>query len=121
MSVILVVDDEPLIRWSVAESLEHAGYQVIEAGSAAEALRQFDSPREIGLAILDLKLPDSNDLGLLRQIRLVAPDCRIILMTAFGTPDIFEDARNFGAFEILTKPFDMRRIVALAGDALAPA
>ncbi len=121
MSVILIVDDEALIRWSIAETLEHAGYEVVEAGSACEALEQFDSSRDIALAILDLKLPDSHDLGLLRQIRKLAPNCRLILMTAFGTPDVFDDARRSGAFEVLTKPFDMRRIVALASDALATA
>lgn len=121
MSVILIVDDEALIRWSIAETLEHAGYEVVEAGSASEALRKFDSSQDIALAILDLKLPDSHDLGLLRQIRALAPNCRLILMTAFGTPDVFDDARRSGAFEVLTKPFDLRRIVALAGDALATA
>lgn len=121
MSVILIVDDEALIRWSLAETLENAGYEVIEAGSASEALQRLDNTRDIALAILDLKLPDSHDLGLLRQIHQAAPDCRLILMTAFGTPDVFDDARRSGAFEVLTKPFDLRRIVALASDALANA
>lgn len=121
MSAVLIVDDEALIRWSIAESLESEGFSVVEAGCASEALQQLDSRRDIGLAILDLKLPDSHDLSLLRQIRELAPECRLILMTAFGTPDILDEARQAGAFEVLSKPFDMRRIVALAGDALTPA
>lgn len=121
MAAILIVDDEALIRWSVAESLEAAGYQVIEAGCAGEALRVFDSSREISLVVLDLKLPDSSDLGLLRRIRAVAPDCQVILMTAHGTPDVLEEARRLGACEVMEKPFDLRRFVDVVNTALQPA
>lgn len=121
MAEILIVDDEALIRWSVAESLEAAGFTVVEAGSAQEALERFDSDHDIAAAILDLKLPDSHDLSLLRRIREIAPSVPIILITAHGTADIFEEARQAGVFEVLTKPFDMRRIVSLVTDALTPA
>jgi DNA-binding NtrC family response regulator len=120
MAAILIVDDEALIRWSVAESLEAAGYQVIEAGCASEAIRVFDNAREISLVVLDLKLPDSNDLGLLRRIRAIAPQSQIILMTAHGTPDMLEEARRLGACEVLEKPFDLRRFVDLVNTALQP-
>jgi DNA-binding NtrC family response regulator len=114
MSSVLIVDDEALIRWSVAESLESAGHEVLEAGSAAEALRLVDSGNHgIGVALLDLRLPDSSDLGLLRRIRQTAPDCQIILMTAHGTSDVLDEALRAGAFAVLTKPFDMDSVVNL--------
>jgi DNA-binding NtrC family response regulator len=121
MPVILIVDDEALIRWSVAETLEAAGYQPVEAASAGEALRQFDTTRDISLVVLDLKLPDSNDLGLLRQIRQIAPNCRIIVMTAHGTPDVLDEARRLGACGVLEKPFDLGRFVDVVEHALQPA
>lgn len=121
MSVILIVDDEPLIRWSVGESLEHAGHQVLEAGSAREALRHFDVRSDIAAVILDLKLPDSSDLGLLQQILSRAPGCRVILITAHGTAEVFDDARAAGAYDALAKPFDMPQIVRVVDDALAHA
>lgn len=114
MASVLIVDDEALIRWSVAESLESAGHDVLEAGSAAEALRLMDSTNPgIGVAVLDLRLPDSSDLSLLRQIRQSAPGCRIILMTAHGTPEVLDEAIRSGAFAVLTKPFDMHSVVSL--------
>ena len=118
---VLIVDDEPLIRWSVAESLEAAGYRVVEAGSAAEALRFFpvrngESPNgAVEAVVLDLKLPDSRDLGLLRQILRLSPGCRVILMTAHGTPEILEEALKSGAAGVLTKPFDMKQVVDMVG------
>jgi len=122
MDTVLIVDDEPLIRWSVAESLEAAGFGVIEAGTAHEALAHVDRRvDDISVAVLDLKLPDSNDLGLLRRIRQVSPRCQIILMTAHGTPEILDEAREAGAFSAISKPFDMTRIVGLVRDAQAVA
>ncbi len=120
MGTVLIVDDEALIRWSLAESLEAAGFGVIEAGSAREALQRVaDRSGTITVAVLDLKLPDSSDLGLFRRIQEIAPDCRIILMTAHGTPELLDEARRAGAFGALSKPFDMTRIVGLVRDAVA--
>jgi DNA-binding NtrC family response regulator len=120
IATVLVVDDEALIRWSVAESLSAAGFGVLEAGSAREALERLDNGGgAIGVTLLDLKLPDSRDLGLLRRILLVAPACRVILMTAQATPEILEEALRAGAFRALAKPFDMNRIAGLVREAVA--
>ena len=120
MPSVLIVDDEPLIRWSVAETLEAAGFGTLEAGTARDALRLFDAPGGgIRVVVLDLRLPDSNDLSLLRRIREIAPDCRIILMTAHGTPEILDEAMRAGAYKVLGKPFDMSRVVRLVTDASA--
>ena len=120
MAAVLIVDDENLIRWSIAESLEAAGFGVLEAGSARDALAHFTAGAdEVVAVLLDLRLPDSDDLGLLRKIRKQAPGCRIILMTAHGTPDVLEEALREGAFATLTKPFDMSRVVALVREATA--
>ena len=122
MAAVLIVDDENLIRWFVAEGLEGAGYRVLEAATAREALDQLQSgPAPVSVVVLDLKLPDSSDLGLLRRIREIAPDCRVILMTAHGTPDVLEEAVRAGAFGVLGKPFDITRVVGLVHDALAAA
>jgi DNA-binding NtrC family response regulator len=118
MASILVVDDEELIRWSLAQSLEDAGYQVLEAGSARETLERLDQA-DIGVVLLDLKLPDSSDLALLRTLRQRAPRCRIILMTAHGSPEILDEAIRAGAFRALGKPFDMRKIVGIVNEAIA--
>lgn len=119
MVPILVVDDESLIRWSLAESLEDAGFQVVEAASAREALACLDERHDIGVVLLDLKLPDSSDLSLLRLMRRLTPASRIILMTAHGTSDILDEAVQAGAFRAVGKPFDMADMVAMVRAAVA--
>lgn len=111
---VLVVDDEPLIRWSVAESLAGLGYIVEQAGDAATALRIVTTaPLPFQTVIMDLKLPDMDDLSLMATLRQLLPECRVILMTAFGTPEVIAEARALGA-DVLHKPFelgDMNRLV----------
>lgn len=120
MPAVLVVDDEALIRWSVAESLEAAGFRVLEAGTAREALAHFGAPTGCScVVLLDLRLPDSDDLGLLHRIREIAPACRIILMTAHGTPEVLDEALRAGAYGVLGKPFDLSRVVGLVQEATA--
>ena len=122
MVTILVVDDEPLIRWAVREGLEAAGFAVVEAGTAREALQSFgDGAARAAVALLDLKLPDSDDLSLLRRILTTAPGCRVIMMTAHGTPEILAEAVRDGAFATLSKPFDLNSMVGIVRDAVAAA
>lgn len=121
MHTVLIVDDEPLIRWAVREALEDAGYRVVEAGSAREALTRIVDGDVVSVALLDLRLPDSDDLSLLRRIRDVAPDCRVIVMTAYGTPELLSEAMTAGAFRTISKPFDLFSIVGLVRAAEATA
>src|SRR5262245_13234384 len=86
---VLVVDDELLIRWSLTETLTAAGHVVAEAVDKRSALQTLkDAPRSPDVVLLDYRLPDSNDLELLGEIRRIAPDAQVIMMTAFGTPEI---------------------------------
>jgi DNA-binding NtrC family response regulator len=119
MPSVLVVDDEELIRWSLAQTLEAAGYEVLEAGSARETLERMSEVSDICVVLLDLKLPDSSDLSLLRTLRQRVPRCRIILMTAHGTAEILDEALRAGAFRALGKPFDMGRMVGIVNEAVA--
>jgi DNA-binding NtrC family response regulator len=122
MVTILVVDDEPLIRWAVREGLEAAGFAVVEAGTAREALRSLgDGAAGASVALLDLKLPDSSDLSLLRRVLTTAPGCRVIMMTAHGTPELLAEAVQAGAFSTIAKPFDLSRVVAMVREAVPAA
>jgi DNA-binding NtrC family response regulator len=122
MQTILVVDDEPLIRWAVREGLESAGYTVLEAGTAGEALARLAGvDGRVDVALLDVRLPDSSDLGLLEQVRRRAPGCQVIVMTAHGTPELLAEAMSAGAFDAISKPFDLGRIVGLVQAAGAAA
>lgn len=114
---VLVVDDEPLIRWSVAESLADLGLDVEQAADAASALRTVTTTANpFHVVVLDLRLPDMADLSLLATLHQLLPAARLILMTAFGTPDIVQQAALLGA-TVLNKPFelsDLNRLVLAA-------
>ena len=105
---VLVVDDEPLVLWSITEMLRSRGMQVQEAASAKTALRVFTGDEEPpDVVLLDLNLPDSADLAPLSMMRKIAPKTRVILMTAYGTPEVCAEARRLGVFTVMEKPFDL--------------
>ena len=119
MATILIVDDELLIRWAMAQTLEAAGFDVREAGTAREALEWIEKDSDVGVVLLDLKLPDSSDLGLLRTLRQRAPGSQVILMTAHGSAELLEEAMRAGAFFALGKPFDLQYMVDRVRAAIA--
>jgi DNA-binding NtrC family response regulator len=110
---VLVVDDEPLIRWSVAESLSDLGFDVEEACDAGSALRKVTTAAAAyDVVVLDLRLPDMNDLSLVGTVRQLLPAAAMILMTAFGTPDILADAEAMGV-TVINKPFELDELTRL--------
>jgi DNA-binding NtrC family response regulator len=117
---VLVVDDESLIRWSVAETLTERGYEVVETGDAAGARSAIrDSQDRFDVVLLDLRLPDSDDLALLESIRCLSPDAQVVLMTAFGRPEVVRGALQLGAYGVINKPFEMHAMADLVGEAAA--
>ena len=108
---VLVVEDEPLIRWSIGETLATAGHTVVEASDATSAVRALHGGTEpIDVVLLDYRLPDSNDFGLLARIRRLLPRSIVLVMTAFGTPEITRGALELGAYGVMDKPFDMQAL-----------
>jgi len=117
---VLIVDDEPLIRWSLAETLKGLGYVVAEAGDGAEALRSVSRDGEaFDVVLLDYRLPDSDNLSLLTNIRTLAPASVVIMMTAFGTAEVLSGALALGAYTVIRKPFEVQDVAALVTQAYA--
>ena len=113
-SRVLIVDDEALIRWSLAEMLGDQGLVVEQASSGADALAAtLAADGAFDVVILDFRLPDSADLTLLARLRQLMPHSAVILMTAFSTPDIAQEALALGAVRVVGKPFEMREIIRL--------
>jgi DNA-binding response OmpR family regulator len=102
---ILVIDDEDLIRWSLGQLLTRKGYAVLsaETGEAGLALFVEHAP---DLVLLDLKLPDIDGLHLLPRLLEHCRQTPVIIMTAYGSPTIEQEARKLGASDFLRKPFD---------------
>jgi len=117
-ATVLVVDDEPLILWSLSEALSDAGYRPLGAPDAATALRLVTADDAPAVVFLDLRLPDSRDLGLLRSLRRLCPQTRIVLMTAHGSPELAAEALDLGAFRVVDKPFDVSAMMTIVREAL---
>jgi two-component system KDP operon response regulator KdpE len=107
---ILIVDDEPQIRRFLRTSLPPHGYECIEAGTAAEALKSFAKERPDAV-ILDLGLPDQDGFSVLQSIRggALTP---IVVLSARSDVEGKVKALELGADDYVTKPFDMAELLA---------
>jgi two-component system response regulator AtoC len=113
---ILVVDDEPLIRWSLTERLTAEGYRVLEAETAADALAKHQEG--VDLVLLDYRLPDGDGLSVLKRIKERDPETLVILLTAYSTVDRAVEAMKHGAYHYANKPFDLDEVALIVEKAL---
>jgi len=115
-ATILVVDDEPLIRWSLVNRLKEEGYRTLEAATGSEAVSQHREGAD--LVLLDFVLPDADGLAVLKQIKETDPDTLVIMLTAHTGVETAVNAMKHGAFHYANKPFDLDEIVLLVEKAL---
>ena len=109
-ATILIVDDEETARSFVAEALQDAGYETLQAGTLQEAGRFVDKG-QADIVLLDMMLPDGSGLSLLDRIVLETPSPPVILLTAYGEVDTAVEAMKKGAQDFLQKPVDFTRLL----------
>jgi DNA-binding NtrC family response regulator len=107
---ILVVDDEELFRIWLGEQLRAAGFEVFVAGSRQDAVR-LAAQEAPAVVLLDLKLPDTQGLAALEQLRKVDQDMTVIIMTAFGEVETAVAAVKAGAYQFLQKPLSFDQLL----------
>jgi DNA-binding NtrC family response regulator len=117
METILVVEDRESLAQVLTQSLQAAGYRVIEARDGREGINQLRE-QKIDLIVSDLKLPHKSGLDLLRASKEHHPLAPFILMTAFGTIETAVKAVKEGAHDFLTKPFDPDHLILIIEKAL---
>jgi DNA-binding response OmpR family regulator len=105
MARILIVDDEENIRRMLRLALEFGGHTIGQAQSGAEASRSFGDGHNWDIVLLDYRLEDTTGLDVVERLRSRDPEAWIILMTAAGTVDLTERAREMGVNDFLRKPF----------------
>ncbi len=107
---VLVVDDELLIRKSLGKVLRASGYTVDVASTGAEGLEKVGALKP-QVMILDMRLPDTDGLTVLRRARELDPLLQVIIITAYGDVQAAVDAMKHGACDFLRKPYEMDDIV----------
>jgi len=109
---ILVLEDEISIRSFVVINLNRAGYEVIEAGTGAEAFEQLRIHPDIKVAILDIMLPDTDGFEVCRKIRTADPHIGIVMLTARTQEMDKVTGLMTGADDYITKPFSPAELTA---------
>ena len=111
---ILVVDDEDIVCQSYRRVLEADGHDMSTATTGEEALGKIAAGR-FDVVLLDLKIPGSGGLHLLRAIRRVSPRTEVVVITGYPSVESAKEAIRFGAFDVVTKPLvpnELRRMVS---------
>ncbi len=108
---ILVVDDDAQIRSLLADLLTSNGYTVRQAKTGAEAIASVEKQRP-ALVMMDVKLPDQDGLDVLRTLKKERPELEVIVMTAFGGSSSAIKAMEHGAYDYVTKPFEIDDLLA---------
>ena len=108
-SKLLIVDDQYGIRLLLHEIFKKEGYEVFQAANGFQAIDIVikDCP---DLVILDMKIPGMDGVEILKRIKEINKDIKVILMTAYGELDIIEEAKKLGALQYFPKPFDIDEI-----------
>ncbi len=109
---ILVADDEESIRWVLERALVQGGHDVVTVGTGTEALGALRT-RTFDVALIDIKMPDLSGLDVVSRAREDRVDTLFIVMTAQNTMANAIEATKRGAYDYLTKPFDLEQVAAL--------
>lgn len=117
MNKILIIDDEPTIRMLLSRILELEGYEVLKAKDRATALYILNK-QEVQVVLCDVFLPDGNGVDMVQELQPLAPNAKIILLTAHGNiPDGVQAIKN-GAFDYIVKGDDNRKIIPIVSRAM---
>jgi two-component system response regulator HydG len=112
---VLVVDDDPGARDTLAEALKHRGFDAVAVAHGADALAHLDGGDAANVVITDLRMPEMSGVELAQLVRDRHPLLPVVVITAFGSIRAAVDAMRRGAYDFLTKPYDLD-VVALTLD-----
>src|SRR4051794_12996143 len=114
---VLVVEDDAAMRELMFESLTEEGYKVDLAAGGRAGIERVRSGG-VDLVVTDVKMPDLDGLDALQEIRAVEPTPHVIVVTAFGSIESAMKAVKLGAYDYITKPFDIEKLTLVMDKAL---
>lgn len=109
---ILVVDDEHSVRWAFEKALQKAGYEVMLAENGIKGLSLFESFKP-DITLVDIRMPEMDGLQMLKRIREKDPEAQVIVMTAYTDMETTISAMKLGAYDFLSKPFNIDECLLL--------
>ncbi|MDH5695853.1 MAG: response regulator [Dehalococcoidia bacterium] len=110
---VLIVDDEPIVRESLRDWLEDAGYQVVTAESGEEALEMIEK-QDFSVMVVDIRLPGKTGIKVLKEVKAVKPHIKSIIITAYPSAETADEAKKLGVVDYLIKPVapdDLERLI----------
>lgn len=117
MSNILIIDDEKAIRKTLSEILSYEGYKIEEAGDGEEGLKKFRE-RAFDVVLCDIKMPKLDGLEFLDRARETNPDVPVIMISGHGTIETAVEAVKKGAYDYISKPPDLNRLLITIRNAM---
>lgn len=114
---ILIVEDEKILRVSLADALTEEGYTVLSVEGGEDAVSTIKQG-EFSVVISDIRLPDISGIDVLRQCMKLSPATPVIMMTAFGNIEDAVESMRIGAFDYITKPFNLEEMIVTVSKAL---
>jgi len=117
MANILIIDDEKSIRKTLSEILSYEGYKIDESGDGEEGFKKF-SEKEYDVVLCDIKMPKMDDIEFLDKAKEINPDVPVIMISGHGNVDTAVEAVKKGAYDYISKPPDLNRLLITLRNAL---
>lgn len=117
MANILIIDDEKAIRKTLSEILSYEGYKIDEAGDGEEGLKLFGT-KTYDVVLCDIKMPKMDGIEFLEKAKVINADVPIIVISGHGNIDTAVDAVKKGAFDYVSKPPDLNRLLITLRNAM---
>ena len=108
---VLIVDDEKLLVRTLSNALKEAGYRIAVAGSAEQAEKHVFGEPPFDLILLDNRLPKESGVDVVKRVRDRAVRSKVILMTAYETPEVKAEAKRLKVERYMKKPFDLTALL----------
>jgi heterodisulfide reductase subunit A len=115
---ILVVDDEPIVRESIRDWLKEAGYTVMTAETGEEAIKLLEK-HDISILVIDVRLPGRTGISVLKDVKAMKPQIKSIVITAYPSEELSEEAKKQGAVDYLVNPINPDDLEVLIRETLA--